>query len=218
MIPMLLLPALLCSEAILVPGSLAPAAAPSLASSGGGPFIRLSAGLLTTESSSGPDEEIDFNEGYMLAVALGQRMSSGENPLNFDLELEGVWTDQDADDDGPIQAVRDVSAAGGFLNGVLDYRLGDRLSVYGGAGIGMAWLDVGTQSDAFNDFDEDEGPYLAWQAKAGLMWRTSPRVALHVGYRFLNIDDAEIDDDVGSASFDLETQQHVLEAGLRFGF
>jgi hypothetical protein len=38
-----------------------------------------------------------------------------------------------------------------------------------------------------------------------------------VGYRFLNIDDAEIDDGLGDSSFDLETEQHVLEVGLIIG-
>jgi opacity protein-like surface antigen len=48
-------------------------------------------------------------------------------------------------------------------------------------------------------------------------WHLSENTTFSVGYRFLNIDDAEIDDDLGDASFDLETQQHVLEVGLTFG-
>lgn len=183
-----------------------------------GLYLRLTGGLVTTESSSGPDEDIDFDEGYLLSVGIGQRIGASENGLGFSLELEGLWTDQDADDDGPIQAITDVTVAGALLNGIVDFRLADRLSLYGGAGIGVAWLDVGTKSDSINDFDDEDGPFLAWQAKAGLAWRFAPSTALHVGYRFLNIDDAEIDDGIGSSSFDLETQQHVIEAGLIFGF
>lgn len=184
---------------------------------GGSTFLRFSGGLVTTESSQGPDEDIDFDEGYLLGLAIGQRMSSGDSPLNFDLELEGIWTDQDADDDGPIQALRDITVAGVLINGTLYFKLADRLSLYGGAGIGVAWLDVGTESDAVNDFDDEDGPFLAWQARAGLQWELGTSTALNVGYRFLNIDDAEIDDSLGGASFDLETQQHVAEIGLRFG-
>lgn len=180
-------------------------------------YLRVNAGLVTTESTDGPDEEIDFDEGYLLSLAIGQRMSSGSNPLNFALELEGMWNDQDADDDGPIQAIQDVSVLGAFLNGVLDFRIADRFSLYAGAGIGGAWMDVGTESDALNDFDDEDGPFLSWQAKAGVMWRTSDSTALSLGYRFLNIDDVEIDDDLGAASFDLETQQHAIEFGLTFG-
>lgn len=180
-------------------------------------YLRINGGLVTTTSSDGPDEDIDFNEGYLVALAIGQRMSSGKNPLNFSLELEGLWTDQDADDDGPIQAIQDVTVIGAMLNGLFDFRLADRFSLYAGAGIGAAWMDVGTESDALNDFNDEDGPFLAWQAKAGLMWHTSANTALSLGYRFLNLDDNQIDDDIGSASFDLQTEQHTIELGLNFG-
>lgn len=185
---------------------------------GGGPYLRLSGGLVTTKSSDGPDESIDFNEGYLLAVGFGQRMSSGDQALNFDLELEAVWDKQEAGDQGPIEAVSDLAVLGGFLNGMLDFRLADRLSIYAGGGIGAAWVDVETNSNSINDFNSDNGPNFAWQAKAGLEWRTSQSVALFVGYRFLNIDDTQIEDGIGSSSFDLQTEQHTLEVGLRFGF
>lgn len=184
---------------------------------GGTTYIRFSGGLVTTESSDGPSEDIDFDEGYLLAFAIGQRMSSSDSPLNFDLELEGVWTDQDADDDGAIQALSELQVLGAFINGTLYFNLGDRLSLYGGAGIGAAWLDVGTETTGLNDFDDEDGPFLAWQARAGIQWAFSSGTALNLGYRFLNVDDAEIDDDLGGASFDLQTQQHVAEIGLRFG-
>jgi hypothetical protein len=43
----------------------------------------------------------------------------------------------------------------------------------------------------------------------------SDALSWNLGYRFLNVDDVEIDDGVGSSSFDLETEQHVLELGIR---
>ncbi len=180
-------------------------------------YLRVFGGLVTMESSSGPDEDIDFDEGYLLSLGLGHRIGARETGLGFALELEGLWTDQDAEDEGPIQAVRDVTVGGLMLNGIADYRAWDRVSLYGGAGIGAAWLDVGTTSDAVNDFDDEDGPFLAWQAKAGVAWHLSSNLALSLGYRFLNTDDAEIDDGIGNASFDLETQQHVVEVGLILG-
>lgn len=183
---------------------------------GGGSYLRASAGFVTMQDADSPDQDIEFNEGYLLALAFGQRMNDNSD-FNFDLELEAVWTDQDADDNGPIQAVRDVTFGALFLNGKFDVPLGERLSVYAGAGIGAAWVDVGTSSDAVNDFDSDEGPYLAWQLRAGLEWRFANSVAANVGYRFITNDDVELDDDIGGASFDLSTEQHVLELGLRFG-
>jgi len=188
----------------------------ALEPTGGDGYLRIGGGLVTTTSSSGPDEDIDFDEGVLASVAFGQRMNRGAG-ANFSLELEGVWSDQDADDQGPIVAVQDVTVGAVFLNGVFDIPLGERASAYLGAGIGAAWVDVGTTSDAVNDFDSDEGPYLSWQARAGLEWRFASSTALYVGYLFMNIDDVDISDDLGAASFDLETQQHVIEAGLTLG-
>ncbi len=185
---------------------------------GGGSYLRLMGGLMTMADSDGPAEDIEFDEGYLLAAAFGQRLTDGDRPLNFDLELEGVWTDTDADSTGTLQAISDVSTLGAFLNGMVDLRLADRFSIYGGAGIGAAWMDVGTESDALNDFNDEDGPFLAWQAKAGVMWRTSQDIAIVLGYRFINVDDNEVDDGIGGASFDLQTEQHVIEVGLRFGF
>jgi len=181
-------------------------------------YVRVTGGFVTTESSDGPSEEIDFDEGYLLSLGLGHRFGASENGVGFAVELEGVWTDQDADDEGALQAVTDVTVAGALLNGIVDFRFADQLSIYGGAGIGAAWLDVGTASDGVDDFDDEDGPFLAWQARAGLAWSFSESLSLHVGYRFLNVDDAELDNGAGDSSFDLQTQQHVLEAGLLFGF
>ena len=39
---------------------------------------------------------------------------------------------------------------------------------------------------------------------------------IDLGYRFLNTDDAQLDDTNGNASFDLQTRQHMIGLGLRF--
>lgn len=181
-------------------------------------YVRLSGGLVTTRDSDGPDEDIEFDEGYLIGLALGHRFGDDRDTLGFRLELEGLWNDQDAEDEGLLEAVSDVSVIGALLNGLLDFRLSESFGLYAGGGVGAAWMDIGTESDALNDFDDEDGPFLAWQARAGLEWWSSDRVAWNFGYRFMNIDDVEIDDDVGDESFDLETQQHTLELGVTFGF
>ena len=181
-------------------------------------YLRINAGLVTTTDSDGPDEDIEFDEGWLAAVAFGKRMTSGASNLNFDLELEGLYDDQDVGDHGALNAVDELTVAALMVNGQFDFGITQSISLYAGAGIGAAWLDPGTRSDSFNSFDEEDGPFLAWQAKAGLNWSLTPTMALTTGYRFLNIDDAEVVVDLGGASFDLQTRQHVLEVGLRFGF
>ena len=183
-----------------------------------GLYLHLAAGLTTTRDSDGPGEEIDFDEGYAIPVAIGVRFGADDgNAFAFDIELEGIWTDQDASTSGALQAVTDLSVLGALVNGVGEFALSDRIALYAGGGIGLAELDAGTTTDALNDFDEEDGPFLAWQVKAGLRFWSSGSTAWDIGYRFLNIDDATIDDDLAGASFDLQTEQHVLELGLRFG-
>ena len=179
----------------------------------GGLRLRVSGGFLTTKDSSDSGKDIEFDEAWMLSVGLGGRVGGMANGVNFSIELDGMFTDQDADDKGALQSVKDVNVAAVFLDGILDFPIMQTLSIYGGAGIGVAWLDIGTASG----FSEDDGPFLAWQAKTGLAWRFGANTALHFGYRFVNVDNAEIDDDVNNVSFDLETRQHILEAGLIFG-
>jgi opacity protein-like surface antigen len=41
---------------------------------------------------------------------------------------------------------------------------------------------------------------------------------LGLGYRFVNINEIEISDSVGTDNFDLGIQQHVIELGLGFRF
>jgi opacity protein-like surface antigen len=207
------------------PGVVEPPLAPwsdSAAAQGGpsalsprvGWYGRVNAGLVTTKNSDGPGtEKVKFDEGFLLGAAFGKRVTSGPGPLGVDVDLEAIWTQQDASTSGALQAVDEITVLAGMLNVTLDWSLMERLSVYLGAGVGPAWLDVGTSGG----FTDDDGPFLAWQARTGLEWRLSSRLAATAGYRFLNIDSANIDDNVGSSSFDLETQQHVLELGLRFG-
>jgi len=183
----------------------------------GGMYLQFSGGLTTTTDSDGPSEDVEFDEGWAAAGVIGSRFGTNDgNAVSFDLELEILWSDQDADDEGTLQAVTDVTVLAGLINGLIDIELGRSFSIYAGAGIGAAGLDVGTTSDAVNDFEEDDGPFLAWQAKAGLRLWAMRTASFFIGYRFLNIDDAEIDDDLGGASFDLETSQHVAEVGVRF--
>jgi len=182
-----------------------------------GMYLNMGFGLVTTESSSGPGEEVDFDEGYAVPVAIGRRYVGVDDAVALDLELEGVWTDQDVDDSGPTQAVVDVTQIGLLLNALADLELSDTFGFYAGGGVGLSFLDIGTTSDGINSFSDEDGPFLAWQLKGGLRWWASDVLSWNVGYRFLNIDDVEIDDGgIGASSFDLETQQHVLEIGLRF--
>jgi len=174
-------------------------------------YLNVGVGLTSTDDSDSGDQEVDFDEGWGIPIALGYHWDrEAGRGITFDAEIEAVYTDQDAESD-----VQELTVFGVLLNGIVNVPVSHALGVYGGAGIGMGWLDVST-GGGLDGFEEEDGPFLAWQAKAGLRWWSSDSVSWNVGYRFLNVDDAELDDDASDASFDLETRQHMLEIGVRF--
>lgn len=185
---------------------------------------------VTTSKSDGPGSnnpggsggEIDFNEGIAVPLTLGYRFwDQPDGPMGFSTELDVIYTNQEAEQGAfgttgvPFQA--DLTGFNVLLNGVFDAAVNDTVSFYGGAGVGLGWLDVGNENDGASSFSDEDGPFLAWQVKAGVLFRTSDSVAFEVGYRFLNVDDVEFDNDTGAdASFELETRQHMLGLGARF--
>jgi len=179
-------------------------------------YWSLGASFVTTRSSDGPSEEINFDDGWGLQVALGRRIhGDSEADLAFDFEVEGLYTDQEADSDGG--PLNDLNTAAIMLNGLGALPVGERAEFFFGGGLGLGWLDVGTRSDGLSSFDDEDGPFFAWQLRAGLRFDVAETTQLEVGYRFLNIDDAQVDDGIGDSDFDLKTEQHSLGVSVRFG-
>lgn len=179
--------------------------------------FELGAGFTSTASEDGPDEEIDFDEGAGFMLGLLHRSGSDDgDKWAFDFGVETVWTDQDADNE-EASPIRDITVLAVLLSGVVDFSLSEAWSIYGGVGVGGAWTDVGTADDELSNFEEEDGPFLAWQAKAGVRWYTSEDISWNLGYRFLNVDDSEIDDNSAEdLDFELGQQQHIAEIGVRF--
>jgi opacity protein-like surface antigen len=181
-------------------------------------YLSVGASIVTTRPSDGPNEEIDFDEGWGLQAAFGRRVfGSPADTVMLDLEVEGLYTDQESDDDGANRPIDDLNTAGVLVNGLAAFQVAGETELFAGAGLGVAWLDVGTQSDSLSSFDDEDGPFLAWQLRTGIRFAVGETTAIEVGYRFLNIDDAEVDDGIGDSDFELETQQHSLGVNVRFG-
>lgn len=179
-------------------------------------YWSLGASLVTTSSSDGPSEEIDFDEGWGLQAALGRRFyGDNDGGLLFDAEIEALYTDQEPDSEGG--PLNDLNTAAIILNGLAAVPLGERAEVFFGGGLGLGWLDVGTRRDGLDTFDDEDGPFFAWQLRAGIRFDVGTATQLEVGYRFLNIDDAEVDSGLGNSDFDLQTEQHSLGLSVRFG-
>lgn len=180
-------------------------------------YWSIGASVVTTRSADGPSEEIDFDEGWGLQLALGRRyFGATDDAMMLDVELEGLYTDQESDGSAALNPIGDLNTAALLLNGLVALQIAEETEVFVGGGVGLGWLDVGTQSDSLSSFSDEDGPFLAWQLRAGVRFGFGESTELELGYRLLNIDDAEIDDGIGDSDFTLETQQHSLGVTVRF--
>jgi opacity protein-like surface antigen len=181
-------------------------------------YWSVGASFVTTRSAEGPGEEIDFDEGWGLQLALGHRyFGATDDGMMLDVELEGLYSDQESKSSGAPRPIDDLNTAAVMLNGLVALHIADETEFFLGAGIGLGWLDIGTRSDSLSSFDDEDGPFFAWQVKAGVRFALGSATDLEVGYRFLDIDDAEIDDGIGDLDFELATQQHSVGVTVRFG-
>ncbi len=173
---------------------------------------------MTTQAADGPSEEIDFDEGWGLQLALGRRyLGATDDGMMLDLEFEGLYTDQESAGSSVMNPIGDLNTAAFLLNGLVALQIAEETEVFIGGGLGLGWLDIGTEGDSLSSFTEEDGPYFAWQLRAGVRFGLGASTELELGYRFLNIDEAEIDESIGELDFALETKQHSLGASVRFG-
>ena len=185
----------------------------------GGVYFQLSAGLTSARDSGGPATapDLEYDNGELYGVALGLHFGTAEAlRLGLDVELEVIYSEQDIEAGGGLTLPSTSSFAAAMVNALLEFSLTEQLSVYGGAGIGIAAFDIDDFEDGVNTFEQDENAQFAWQIKTGLRVRLSRHVSLSGGYRWLQIADDRLTDDVNDVSFDLETGLHTVELGLRF--
>jgi opacity protein-like surface antigen len=175
--------------------------------------------------------EAEFDGGLGYFVQVGRRFD------NLRVEVELGRRSNDADRFGSFI---DVVAARGsldanslMLNGVYDFRIGERLRPYLGAGIGGARIKADAVRKAVNDPDRT-GALLgsdnrfAWQALAGVSWQLAERWALTLNYRYFDAGDARIEYGVGCEAdgancifrdqLDQEYNPHTVSAGVRYDF
>jgi opacity protein-like surface antigen len=181
-------------------------------------YLSVGASVVTTRSADGPNDEIEFDEGWGLQLALGRRhFGATDDGMMLDLELESLYTSQDGDGSAATNPIGDLNVAAVLLNGLVALQIAEETELFIGGGLGVGWLDVGTASDSLASFSAEDGPFFAWQIRAGVRFGLGASTDLELGYRFLGIDDAEIDDRNGDSDFALETQQHSLGLSVRFG-
>ncbi|QJE97313.1 outer membrane protein [Luteolibacter luteus] len=141
---------------------------------------------------------IDNEEAYYTLHAGLKLAESG--PITHSLFLEGAYAEFD-------ESFLTTDVIPVTLNYKLDYNINDRFSVYGGVGLGAAFVDT-----EVGPFSDDSVEFTA-QAFVGVGYDVTSNFQIYTGARYIWVDDSEIfnvpvdiGDDVG------------VELGLRFKF
>ena len=155
--------------------------------------------------TSTADIETSYDDDTAYGVSLGYKFAS---PVRFEIEYRKGDNDIDEVTTGGVSTPNNGSLQVESILGNLwfDFRAGERLRPYIGFGIGSANLEIG---------DADDDVTIA-QVGVGITYFMTPRLALDLGYRYSESEDATFK----SSTMDVETEYSAqsLMLGLRFNF
>ena len=167
-------------------------------------------------------DAIEFKNGYLISGAVGYRLGRLSERVDWGIELEGLFTEADVDEDGLAAggsaSAENVSTAAGLLNGVLNWRWSENVSVTFAAGVGYGVTDFNTFKNLPNKFtlgDNNDG--VAAQGKIGLVYDLGGNFDWTLGYRYFRLESLELEDASLGQTFDLTNEIHSFEIGLRYG-
>lgn len=151
--------------------------------------------------------DTNLDDAYNIGVGVGYKVNDYlradltldyETPAEFGGRLfcPGAASCPDADGDGTPDAFSeesaDITAWSALANVYADLGTFYGITPYVGAGAGLSYLvtdDVKSSIGA--EYDGDERFNFAWALMAGASYALTDQLALDVGYRYLNLGDAE---------------------------
>lgn len=197
--------------------------------------------VLPAGTSVGWDTE--FDDGLFLAAAYGRRFD--EN-WRVEFEISQAKSDVDTHTDvtvggGAIGAadaavlitgsaalgatVAEIVADGQGEISTLAYSVNafydlpmDGYSLYLGAGIGLAEVEVDFVPSGVTIINDDAEATTLFQVMAGGAYPISDTTEMFGGYRYRTTGDVTVDASLFPASLDIENDSHILEFGVRFSF
>ena len=79
-----------------------------------------------------------------------------------------------------------------MLNAYRDFRITEKVAIYGSAGLGLARLESkGWQGNESRQYGASTQTNLAWSVGAGVAYDVTDRLALDLGYRYVDMGDTE---------------------------
>lgn len=156
--------------------------------------------------------DLDLDPGFFISAAAGSAMPSG-----FAIEGEVVYLKNDGDTQEIEDAIGESVDASAQTLGVLlnaNYRFATASTVQPYVGAGVGYGKVKYDVDALGGSDDDSG--FMWQLKAGVTFAMAGSTTWDIGYRYVRSPEYEVSDDFASLS--VETDTHVVSAGIRYSF
>ena len=176
---------------------------------------------LSTVTASGENQEPldsifeNTQTGYAISAAMGRRHSG-----RLRSEIEFAVRGNDFTFDSPALFVPDVDSDVNVYslmkNAFLELENASRFTPYGGAGIGLSYVEAEAQTisgDAISVF-EDSDTVFTWQAIGGVATRINRATDFVVEYRFLGTTDVEL----GSIGQETPYYAQNLFLGIKFEY
>jgi opacity protein-like surface antigen len=151
-----------------------------------------------------------LNTGVRADLTVGYAFKLGDHFLlapEFEVGVAYNTFGTGQSDGQPTSGGGDIVQVPMLINGVLTYKINDRWSVYGGIGLGLAYMDVSVSNPNQFDLLQGEEGGLAIDAKLGVQCRLGPG-ELGLGYEYME-----------NGNFDIETiNNHTIEASYTIHF
>ena len=181
-------------------------------------YLTFGAGATGFDESNGPNGNVTLDTGLALHSTVGRRFGSGG--LTFSLEGEALYMNQKLDT--PVISPASSDGRGYesltfFANAMLELDLTDKLSVYGGGGVGVSTMsDLSSTFTAISAFDVQDDNPGAWQAKIGAKYRLGSNYSWFAQYRRFQGEELRVADNFLGQSFTFENTANAFEIGARW--
>ena len=163
------------------------------------------------DGGTGTTGELDVDETYVFAGALGLRFSQ-----NLRLEAELSYKNNDitnitVNNNGKFGASGEIESYTGLLNAYYDFDTDSKFKPFLSAGLGIGFHDanITNTSGLASNVNSDDFNFM-YQVGAGIKYRLQPDLALTGGYRYLNGTDLEI------GTYEIDYGGHELRFGLEY--
>ncbi|GJM02203.1 MAG: outer surface protein [Rhodomicrobium sp.] len=161
----------------------------------------------------------DFDDGWSLGGGIGYYLMRGirmDATLDYRMGMDAYGLLPPPATPPLAEFTGEVDTLVGLANFYYDFDMGHRITPYVGVGLGFAHHRIS------GDDADDSDTSFAWALMAGVDIDLRDRWKLDIGYRYLDMGDAQFDDKKnGTPAKDFvldDLESHEIRVGLRYSF